>query len=88
MSLIVENISKTYKAGIWKTKEVPALKNVSFALPKGNVLALLGQNGAGKTTLIKCLLNFLHPDSGIITMDGNSIEHLLSDGQVGYMPER
>ena len=88
MSLVVENVSKTYRSGTWNIKEFKALKGVSFSLESGKVLALLGQNGAGKTTLIKCILNFLRIDSGDITMCGKSIETLIKNSEVGYMPEK
>ncbi|PRC54445.1 daunorubicin/doxorubicin resistance ABC transporter ATP-binding protein DrrA, partial [Mycobacterium sp. ITM-2017-0098] len=44
----VEHLAKTYQ-------EVAALTDVSFAVPKGSILALLGHNGAGKTTAVQIL---------------------------------
>ncbi len=42
------------------------LKNVSFSIPKGMIVGLIGENGAGKTTTIKALLNVINKDKGSI----------------------
>jgi ABC-2 type transport system ATP-binding protein len=46
------------------------LKNVSFSLPKGYIMGLVGQNGAGKTTTIQLILNMLEKDTGEIFVFG------------------
>src|SRR6201987_4146634 len=56
------------------------LRGISFSLPPGNVLALLGRNGAGKTTCISTIVGFLRPREGQIRLFGNEIE--------GLSPER
>ena len=63
MSLLnVENIRKSYG----KTE---VLKDISFSLEKGEVLAIIGSSGSGKTTLLRCL-NFLEtPSNGKISVD-------------------
>ena len=63
MSLLnVENISKSYG----KTE---VLKDISFSLKKGEVLAIIGSSGSGKTTLLRCL-NFLEtPGNGKISVN-------------------
>lgn len=51
----------------------PALKDISFNLPAGNVLGIVGGTGCGKTTLINLILRLLSPSSGSITVDGVEI---------------
>ena len=64
--LEVKNIKKSFG----KTK---VLKDVSFSLEKGQVLAIIGSSGSGKTTLLRCL-NFLEtPDQGQIYVDGKPL---------------
>ncbi len=65
MSMLnVENIQKSFG----KTE---VLKNISFSLEKGEVLAIIGSSGSGKTTLLRCL-NFLEtPQKGKIIVNGN-----------------
>ena len=53
-----------------------AVKDVSFALDKGEITGILGPNGAGKTTLFNLLTAFILPDSGTIAFDGDSIRGL------------
>lgn len=57
--LKIEHVSKFYPG-------VTALDDVSFALGKGEVRALVGENGAGKSTLIKCIMGVERPDRGHI----------------------
>jgi simple sugar transport system ATP-binding protein len=60
--------------GICKTfPGVRALHNVEFHLNKGEIHALMGENGAGKSTLIKVLTGVEQLDTGIMTLDGQSI---------------
>ena len=40
------------------------LKNISFSVGKGEMLAILGPNGAGKTTLLRCMMGFLKWNTG------------------------
>ena len=49
--------------------DVEILKDVSFNIPVGTKLAIVGENGAGKTTLIKLLVRFYDPTSGSIRLD-------------------
>ncbi len=52
---------------------VQALENVDFSLKRGEIHALIGENGAGKSTLIKVLTGVNQPDSGIITINNQTI---------------
>ncbi len=52
---------------------LPALEEVSFAVPRGKITALIGPNGAGKSTLINCISGILTRDSGEILFQGRDI---------------
>ena len=52
-----------------------ALKDVSLAVGRGEIVALLGENGAGKSTLIKVLGGIHHPDAGRVLIDGDPYQH-------------
>jgi ATP-binding cassette, subfamily B, bacterial len=64
-ALIVEKASFTYPG-----QERPALSDVSFAVPAGKTVALVGMSGAGKTTTAQLLMRFWDPDQGRITLNG------------------
>ncbi|AMJ55365.1 MULTISPECIES: ABC transporter ATP-binding protein [Stenotrophomonas] len=57
-----------------------AVRNLSFQLQAGEVIALVGENGAGKTTLVKLLARLYDPDEGRILLDGRDLrEYDLDD---------
>jgi D-methionine transport system ATP-binding protein len=56
--------------------DTQALDDVSFALPRGQVLGIIGRAGAGKSTLIRCLNGLERPDSGRVEIDGRDITPL------------
>jgi ATP-binding cassette subfamily C protein CydCD len=58
----------------------PALSDVSFTVPAGATVALVGPSGAGKTTIANLLLRFWDPDSGTIALDGTDLRELTLDG--------
>jgi ATP-binding cassette subfamily B protein len=53
-----------------------ALDEVSFSLPAGSVVAIVGENGAGKTTLVKLLAKMYEPTSGAILIDGTPLARM------------
>jgi ATP-binding cassette subfamily C protein CydCD len=61
----------------------PALSEVSFAVPAGATVALVGPSGAGKTTIANLLLRFWDPDEGEIRLDGVDLRELTLDGLRG-----
>ncbi|MHB8339977.1 MAG: ABC transporter ATP-binding protein [Mycobacteriales bacterium] len=52
---------------------IEVLRGVTFAVPRGSVVALLGPNGAGKTTLLKVISGLLEPTSGHVHLDGRHV---------------
>lgn len=47
-----------------------ALSDVTFSVPKGQIIGLIGPNGAGKTTFFNTLVGLIRPDKGTVTLDG------------------
>lgn len=68
---------------------VEAVCNVSFALPEGETIALVGHNGAGKTTLLKLMLGLIRPSSGNIRVLGEdpAAGEFAARRRLGYLPE-
>lgn len=66
-----------------------AVSNVSFAVPRGQVFALLGRNGAGKTTTLRMLLGLLEPTAGEARLLGQTSRDLSpeSRARIGFMAE-
>jgi ABC-2 type transport system ATP-binding protein len=65
-AVLIQNLSKSYGT-------VPAVKDISFQVNRGEIFGLLGPNGAGKTTIIRCLCTLAKPDSGSIEIGGVSV---------------
>ena len=64
--LKIENIDVYYGA-------IHAVKNVSFEVGEGEIVALIGANGAGKSTILKTVSGLMHPRSGNISFCGQNI---------------
>lgn len=68
----------------------PALQNVSFTIPKGKKVALVGSSGSGKSTMAKLLLKYYEPQEGEITIDGVDIQEYRNDSlrrAISYVPQ-
>lgn len=70
---------------ILEGKEI--LKDITFSVPRGGVLAIVGPNGAGKSVLFRTLLGML-PYSGSISWSGPSINSKTGKPKIGYIPQR
>ena len=81
--LKVEGVSKQFGAG---ETAVAALDDVSFTLHKGKFLSILGPSGCGKTTLFNIIAGLIQPDSGAVTLGGESL--ILHPGMTGYMLQK
>lgn len=67
-----------------------AVNGISLEVRAGEIFGFLGPNGAGKTTTIKILAGLLQPDSGSVTINGNSLldQPLACKQDTGYVPDR
>ena len=77
LELRAEKLNKTFKS-----RQV--VKDVSFAVQKGEVVGLLGPNGAGKTSMLNCISGFYHPTRGDIFYKDKKLTHA-SPHQVSNM---
>ncbi|MGC8640057.1 MAG: ABC transporter ATP-binding protein [Isosphaeraceae bacterium] len=66
-----------------------AVRNVSFSIPKGQVVAFLGPNGAGKTTTMRLLTGFVAPTHGSARIAGIDVQddRIRAAEHLGYLPE-
>jgi putative ABC transport system ATP-binding protein len=71
--ITVTNLTKTYRNANVETK---VLRGISFAVPKGQMAAIVGPSGAGKSTLLYQLGLLDHPTGGSIVIDGTDTQHL------------
>jgi len=74
--LKVENVYKTYNSGIVKRRQLPVLNDISFEIPSGISVGLMGDSGCGKSTLARILIGLLNADSGRVIFDGRDISEL------------
>lgn len=74
-----------WKGKLAKKEYFQAVKGVSFQVPEGAIVGLIGKNGSGKSTLLKTLAGIFSPDEGVIDTHGKSIS-LLALG-VGFQNE-
>lgn len=68
---------------------IQAVRGVSFAVNKGEVLGFLGPNGAGKSTTMKMITGFLEPTSGSVHICGHDVlnDSIQAKRKIGYLPE-
>lgn len=72
-AIVVENVSRTYSSA---GGEVHALRDVSFTVPRGVIVALVGRSGSGKTTLLNCIGGLDAPTSGRVVVNGTEVSAL------------
>ncbi len=79
----IRGLRKTYAGGF------EALKGVTLAIEKGEILALLGPNGAGKTTLISTICGITSPSGGSVTVGGHDVVSEYRDARrlIGLVPQ-
>ncbi|AQZ65700.1 ABC-transporter ATP binding protein [[Actinomadura] parvosata subsp. kistnae] len=74
--VVVEGLRKVYRSG---PKEVVALRDVSFSVRAGELVAVRGRSGSGKTTLLNQIGGLDRPDAGRVVVDGREITSLPED---------
>ncbi len=70
MSVNLTHVSRHYQT---KRRVVPALEDVSFSVPDGALVVLMGPSGSGKSTLLQLISGIEPPDSGQIVVDGTDL---------------
>jgi putative ABC transport system ATP-binding protein len=80
--ITVEGLNRTYRTG---HAEVHALKDVSFTVPEGELLAVRGRSGSGKTTLLNLIGGLDTPDTGRVVVAGHEVSAM---GEAGLQRMR
>ncbi len=80
-ALRLEGVTKLYDKS-------HGISEVSLRVPKGEIFGFLGPNGAGKTTTIRCIMDFIRPQSGTITVNGADAQKqsVAAKSSIGYLP--
>jgi putative ABC transport system ATP-binding protein len=79
--LRVSNLSRTFQSGDTK---VAAVSGVSFNVPDGKFVSIIGKSGSGKTTLLSLLGTLERPSHGTIEIDGHDVTRLGDHALTGY----
>jgi len=79
--LAVEGVTVTYRNGH------TAVRDASFAIPRGSITALVGVNGSGKSTIFKAVMGFVSVSAGAISVLGRPVHAALKAGVVAYVPQ-
>ncbi len=80
-----DSVVKTYRTG---TAEVNALRGVSLAVDRGEMVAVMGPSGCGKTTLLNCLSGLDGVDSGEIWLEGQNLAKMGDRKRTDYRARR
>ncbi len=64
----------------------PILQDVTFSIPVGQIIGLVGENGSGKSTLLKVLAGLLRPSSGEVLLNGTPVTRRSAD-EIAYLPD-
>ena len=82
-ALALERVTKRYGA-------VTALREVSFSIPAGQTVGLLGRNGAGKTTALNLMTGYFPPTEGVVRVAGQDLaeEPRACKRRIGFLPDR
>jgi putative ABC transport system ATP-binding protein len=76
--LVATNLTKEYQSG---SSSLTALRDVSFTVPQGDLVAISGPSGSGKTTLLGLLAGLDTPTRGTVVLDGDDITAMSEDGR-------
>ncbi len=79
------DVVKTYDTG---TAKIQALKNINFAVNRGEMVAVMGPSGCGKTTLLNCLSGLDKVDSGQIFLEGQDLSKMGDRKRTDYRARR
>jgi peptide/nickel transport system ATP-binding protein len=84
--LEVKNLDKTFflKEGLFGKRAVPAVKDVSFRLPKGKTLGLVGESGSGKTTVGLTVMRLHEATGGEVLFEGRNLLALTDKEMMAY----
>jgi len=74
--ITVENLHKSIRNG---TRTVDILKGISFTVPRGQFVAVMGSSGSGKSTLLGLLAGLDTPSAGNVQLNGTAISYLSED---------
>lgn len=86
-SIVIDNLTKDYPVGFWRTRPHRALDRLSLDVQAGEVFGFLGPNGAGKTTTLKLLMQLIFPTSGRAEILGRPVGDVAARQRTGYLPE-
>jgi len=80
----LEKVSFSYPSS-----EIQSITDINIKITKGDFVGIIGSSGAGKSTLVDIILGLLHPQIGVISVDGFNIHNNLKNWQyrIGYVPQ-